>query len=107
MAVTRCGPLSSQVAANGQFLDGHGDDNGSGNPADNFIFADSAATTGNQLYRLFGDADGNRVVNAIDLTLFRAAFGAVTSDLTFDVDANGVINAFDLNPFRANFGITL
>ena len=62
---------------------------------------------GNQLYRLFGDADGNRVVNAGDLNLFRTVFGAPVTDPTFDFDGNGVVNAGDLNRFRANFGAAL
>jgi VCBS repeat-containing protein len=54
------------------------------------------------LYRLYGDADGNRVVNQADLTLFRIAFGS--SDPTFDFDRNGTVNQNDLVAFRANFG---
>jgi hypothetical protein len=56
-----------------------------------------------KLYRLFGDADGNRVVNQSDLALFRAAYGG--GDPTFDVDGNGVININDLVAFRANYGM--
>jgi hypothetical protein len=63
--------LAAQVTASGLQLDGNSDGTG----GDNFTFADSGTTTGNQLFRLFGDADGNRVVNAADLDLFRAAFG--------------------------------
>jgi hypothetical protein len=70
--------------------------------AADFTYADSGTTSGNQLYRLYGDGDGNRVVNQSDLTLFRAAFGS--TDPTFDVDANGVVNQLDLVAFRTNFG---
>jgi len=55
-----------------------------------FIYADSGAATGSQLFRLFGDATGDRVVNAADLTLFRNVFGSTTSDITFDVNGDGV-----------------
>jgi hypothetical protein len=76
--------------------------------AADYTFADSGATSGNQLYRLFGDANGDRVVNSADLTLFRVAFGASLGDpsynLAFDVDGDGVINQTDLAAFRANFG---
>jgi hypothetical protein len=91
--------LAAQITANGLQLDGNGDGAG----GDNFTFADGGATSGNQLFRLFGDADANRVVNAADLDLFRAAFGA-TSDLTFDFDRDGVINVTDLAAFRTKYG---
>jgi hypothetical protein len=58
-----------------------------------------------KLYRLFGDADGNRVVDVNDLILFRVVYGSNTTDPTWDVDASGVINQTDLVAFRANFGM--
>jgi hypothetical protein len=94
---------ASQVSAGGLALDGNGDGVG----GDDYVFADSGTTAGNQLYRLFGDADGNRVVNINDLALFRAAFGTTTSDPTFDYDLSEVINANDLSFFRANFGLAV
>jgi autotransporter-associated beta strand protein len=96
--------LSGQITASGAFLDGNGDGAGTGTPADDFVFADSGTTRGNQFYRLFGDATGDRMVNQADLSLFTAAFGTATTDITFDFDRNGVINVADLNAFRANFG---
>src|SRR5262249_43418283 len=95
--------LANQIKAYGVALDGNGD----GNAGDNYVFADSGTTVGNQLYRQFGDADGNRVVNSSDLTLFRIAFGVTSTDPTLGVDGNSVINANDLNAFRANCGITV
>jgi hypothetical protein len=92
--------LAGQIAAGGRPLDGNGD----GTAGDDYVFADSGTTTGNQLYRLFGDGDGNRVVNQSDLTLFRVAFGS--SDPTFDVDGNGVVNQTDLSEFRLRFGVS-
>jgi predicted outer membrane repeat protein len=89
------------LAANGLQLDGNGD----GTAGDDYVFADSGATTGNQLFRLYGDADGNRIVNASDLTLFRAAYGS--GDLRFDVDGNGVVNVNDLVAFRTNYGMSV
>jgi hypothetical protein len=93
--------LAGQITAGGQQLDGNGD----GTAGDNYVFADSGTTSGNQLYRLYGDGDGNRVVNQADLTLFRNAYGS--GDPTFDVDGNGVVNANDLTAFRANFGMSI
>jgi hypothetical protein len=90
--------LAGQISANGQPLDGNGD----GTPGDDFVYADSGTTTGNQLYRLYGDANGDRIVNSLDLTLFRAAFGS--SDPAFDVNGDGVVDQTDLAAFRTNFG---
>jgi hypothetical protein len=56
------------------------------------------------LFRLFGDATGDGTVNVSDLTLFRAAFGAASSDFTFDFDGDGVISVSDLIAFRAHYG---
>jgi hypothetical protein len=84
--------FGSQVIGNGQSLDGDGDGVAGGD-------------FGMNLYRLFGDADGNRIVDAADLALFRAAFGS--GDPTFDVDGDGTVNQTDLAAFRANFGAAL
>jgi hypothetical protein len=92
--------VASQVTVNGQQLDGNGD----GTAGDNYTFADSGTTSGNQLYRLYGDANGDRIVNAADLSLFRSAYGS--TDSTFDVNGDGVINAADLTAFRANYGMS-
>jgi hypothetical protein len=83
----------------GTALDGNGD----GTAGDDFTLADNGQPRG--LFRLYGDGDGNRVVNQSDLALFRVAFGS--SDLTFDVDGNGAVNQLDLIAFRANFGKAL
>jgi hypothetical protein len=80
----------------GTALDGNGD----GTAGDDFTLADNGQARG--LFRLFGDGDGNRVVNQGDLSLFRIAFGS--GDLTFDADGSGVVNQADLAAFRANFG---
>jgi autotransporter-associated beta strand protein len=95
--------LAERISLTGNQLDGNGDGNG----CDDYVFADSGNTIGNQLYRLFGDADGNRVVNVNDLVLFRTVFGEVTSDITFDSDLNGVIDAADVAAFRANYGVSV
>jgi uncharacterized delta-60 repeat protein len=86
----------------GQPLDGDGD----GNPGGDYVLPPSAG-----LYRLFGDATGDRTVNVADLTLFRSAYGTAAGGVgfnaAFDFDGDGVINATDLNEFRGRFGITL
>jgi hypothetical protein len=67
-----------------------------------FTFDDSGTTSGNQLYRLYGDSDGNRVVNQADLANFRVFFGG--TDITFDANLDGVVNQTDLAAFRVAFG---
>src|SRR5439155_6396583 len=64
--------LAAQITANGQQLDGNGD----GVTGDNFTFADSGLATGSQLFRLYGDVNGDRFVNGADFALFRTAFGS-------------------------------
>src|SRR5207237_8453239 len=57
--------LSAQIkdSTGTLFLDGNADGVGGGTSADDFTFADSGTTTGNQLFRLFGDGTGARLVN--------------------------------------------
>jgi hypothetical protein len=96
--------LASQITANGQQLDGNGDGTG----GDNFVFGDSGAATGNQLYRFFGDVTGDRFVNGADFATFRTAFGTQSPDpnyvAAFDLNADGFVNGADFALFRINFG---
>jgi hypothetical protein len=94
------GVMASQITSQGLPLDGNADGTG----GDDYVFTDNGKAGG--LYRLYGDANGDRVVDAADLSLFRGMFGATTSDPTFDWDADGVVNAADLNRFRSNFGVS-
>ena len=94
---------ANQVTANGQQLDGNGD----GTPGDDFVYADSGTTSGNQLYRLFGDGNGDRAVNGLDINLFVAQFGMVGPSLAFDSNGDGAVNGLDITPFVNNFGKTV
>jgi len=62
-------------------------------------------------HRLFGDFNGDRAVNGLDLTAFRNAFGTVSTDAAYSVflDWNGdnAINGTDLTQFRSRFGVIL
>jgi parallel beta-helix repeat protein len=46
-------------------------------------------------YRLLGDVNGDRVVNASDIALVTGAFGQVGERLEEDVNGDGVVNALD------------
>jgi len=82
--------LSSSVAdAAGNGLDGDGDGAGGDNAVDTF-------------FRFYGDANGDRTVNVIDLLQFRSAFGRTNAD--FDHNGDGVVNVLDLLQFRSRFG---
>jgi len=85
--------LASQI--NGGNFDGNGD----GMPGDDYVVIGSPA---NGLFRLFGDADGNGVVDAIDFGAFRQAFG--TNGAIFDFDGGGSVDALDFGEFRRRFG---
>jgi hypothetical protein len=92
------------TGANGLALDGNAD----GTPGDNYVTAPDTGSSGPHLYRLFGDVDGNGVVNAFDFSQFRLAFGSGSADASyvafFDADGNGAINAFDFAQFRLRYG---
>ncbi|HTK73956.1 MAG TPA: dockerin type I domain-containing protein [Gemmataceae bacterium] len=63
------------------------------------------------LFRLFGDVNGDRAVNGLDLTAFRNAFGATSADAGYvsflDFNGDGAINGTDLAQFRSRFGVIL
>jgi ELWxxDGT repeat protein len=94
--------LASQISANGQQLDGNGDGLG----GDDFTFGDAQG-----LFRLFGDINGDQVVNGLDFGFFKNAFGTQVGDPNylsyFDFNGDGVINGFDLGQFRTRFGTML
>jgi hypothetical protein len=64
--------------------------------------APAAATN---IYRLFGDSNGDGNVNATDFANFRTVFGLGSS--IFDFNKDGQTNAADFAQFRARFGLTL
>jgi hypothetical protein len=63
--------------------------------------------TGIHLYRLFGDATGDGLVDLNDLTAFRNSFNAGTGNPAYlaclDADNSGVVDSTDLTEFRNRF----
>jgi hypothetical protein len=90
--------LSAQVSGNGQPLDG--DANGSA--GGDFTM---------DLFRLFADVNGDKVVDGLDLTAFRNAFGSVQGNASYvpflDFNGDGAIDGADLTQFRNRFGVIL
>ncbi len=96
--------VAANITWNGLQLDG--DSNGSG--GDNFV---RGTADTDKFFRYFGDFDGNRIVNGLDLARFRMANGTLAVDPTynsiFDYNGNGVINGIDLAQFRFRNGTLL
>ncbi len=84
------------------------DGNGDGVSGDDYTLDGTAA---NGLYRLYGDATGDGVVNAADFAPFRGAFGSAVGQSAYvewlDLDGDGFINAFDFAQFRSRFGASV
>jgi probable HAF family extracellular repeat protein len=83
-----------------------------GGPNGNYVSpADTYGGTGLHLYRLFGDASGDGVVDATDLGQLRSTFNAnssLASYLAFlDADNSGAVDASDLGQFRARFNVNV
>jgi hypothetical protein len=93
--------LSSQVSANGIALAG-------GGPNGNFVSpADTFGGNGPRLYRLFGDANGDGVVDPTDLNQFRTTFNTNSSNAAYiwylDANNDSAVDPTDLNQFRTRF----
>jgi len=89
--------ISNRVAGVGGFLDGNINGSFQGSPID-----DKSVS----FYRLFGDGNGDGVVNSTDFAAFRSTFG-VGSNLAFDYDGDGVVNSNDFAEFRKRFGLSI
>jgi hypothetical protein len=64
-----------------------------------------------RLFRLFGDANGDGVVDQTDLGLFRSSFNAGVGNpfyLSFlDADNSGAVDLADLGQFRSRFNASV
>jgi hypothetical protein len=57
-----------------------------------------------KFYSLYGDFNGDRTVNVIDLLQFRQSYlDPMTYDRAIDFNGDGVINVFDLLQFRTRY----
>jgi len=63
------------------------------------------------LFRYYGDINGDRAVNGLDLAEFRNAFGTSTGDPNYliylDKNGDGAITGLDLADYRTHFGTAL
>jgi len=95
--------LANQV--NGGIFDGDNDGVAEGSPTDDFVFASASTGPPTNIFRLFGDSDGNGTVTSTDFAMFRTVFGVAGP--IFDFDNNGVVNSNDFAEFRKRFGLSI
>jgi len=78
-------------------LDGDGDGQFGGNRVFGAVAADN-------FFRKFGDSDGNRTVDGLDLARFRQSFLTPSNyKWYFDFDGNGDVDGLDLAHFRLRY----
>ena len=80
---------------------GNFDGNGDGFAGEDFTLTGAPGTASN-LFRLFGDVNGDGTVAASDFIVFRKFFGG--SNFAFDFDNDGAVAASDFIQFRLRFG---
>ncbi len=96
--------VANAVSQDGVPLDGDGNGIGGGN----WVRGESEV---DNLFRYFGDWDGNRLISGVDLGRFRRANGTIQSDVEynplFDFNGDGFISGLDLGQFRIRNGTGL
>jgi hypothetical protein len=80
---------------------GNFDGNGDGVPGDDYTLV-GAPGVGPNLFRFFGDINGDGTVSASDFIQFRQFFGGVNPAFDFNID--GSVAASDFIQFRLRFG---
>ena len=82
------------------------DGNGDGTPGDDYAFGDPQG-----LFRMYGDATGDRRVDVADLGLFAQTYLRQTGDpgflAYFDFNADGRVDVGDLGQFASRYLTTL
>jgi hypothetical protein len=100
--------ISTQVTANGVALDGNNDGVAGG---DYVSPTDTYGGQGLHLFRLFGDCNGDGVVDSTDLGQFRSTFNANNTLANYlwylDANGDGVVDSTDLGQFRARFNANI
>jgi hypothetical protein len=77
-----------------------GDNNGTF--GGNYVFG---AVATDKFFRLFGDSDGDRDVDGVDLARFRQAYAnPATYKWYFDFEGDGDVDGVDLARFRMRYG---
>jgi Dockerin type I domain len=87
---------------NGGYFDGNGDSV----VGDDYVLA--SAATGNpptNIFRFYGDIDGNGSVDASDFVFFRQSFNGVNG--IFDFDGDGFVSTSDFIQFRNRFNTSI
>ena len=95
--------LAGQIAGKGGALDGNGDGIG----GDDFVLVGDPAT--NKLFRLFGDANGDGVVDqSTSASSGPRSIRAPSNYLAFlDANGDGVVDQVDLGQFRSRFNVSI
>ena len=86
---------------NGYHLDGNGDNM----PGDDFVLPSAAPpATATNIFRFFGDLDGDGDTDAANFLAFRNVFLGITPyDPALDFDASGSVDAADFLQFRNRY----
>jgi hypothetical protein len=92
---------STRVTLQSVGLDG----DGSGTAGGDYVFGAAAA---DNFYRKYGDYNTNGIVDLLDFSIFRQAFGKMNGQTGFleglDAESDGTIGLLDFAEFRQNFG---
>jgi Right handed beta helix region len=89
-----------------QISGGNFDGNGDGTAGDDYVLA-SAGTPNppTNIFRLFGDANGDGTVSTNDFVFFRQSFNGVND--IFDFDGDGFVSTSDFAQFRNRFNTSI
>jgi hypothetical protein len=103
--LTFSGAFTEGPASNPSLVDGNYTLTGLSSQFTNGLGGGDSVTS---LFRLFGDVNGDKAINGLDLTAFRNAFGQFPPYVPyFDFNGDGAIDGTDLTQFRNRFGVIL
>jgi Right handed beta helix region len=87
-------------------LDGDGNGVAQGSPADDYVLASAPSPNPpSNIYRIFGDVNGDGVIAVSDFIQFRSSFGSTNP--VFDFNENTSIDVADFIQFRQRFGASI